>query len=381
MYHILVVDDEPLSRARMVRYLRAIPGVAVTADARSGTHAVELLNGSAPDAVITDIRMPNMDGLQLTEYIAHHRPEIRVALVSAYDELEYARAAMRFGVDQYLIKPIHQEMVQQLVAQLQSARHKHESERLYVRDLPRVLRERTLTDWFAGADTDAPPAGAAALLTFTPTAPLPDPDDSAAELLEIAVDNVTHWASPHATVVPLRSGSAAYRFAVIAGPAGLSHVQDAAADRVADLLAGSVTLRYEPFADAAALRAAIAAPPPAPAAEPDDAAIAKAKAYISAHLADPISRQDVAQAVYMDSAYFSRYFKKKTGVNFRDYLQNERIARVKTLLKSGARVMDACEQTGFHDRKYFNELFKEVTGVTPSEYRRSDDDPEGTDHE
>lgn len=378
MYQVLVVDDEPLSRARFVRYLHTIPNVTVIADARNGVQAVELLNSSAPDAVITDIRMPNMDGIQLTEYISCHRPEIRVVLVSAYDELEYARAAMRFGVDQYLIKPIRLEMVQQMVAQLKLTRHQHELDRLYIRDLPRVLREHAFTDWFAGkSDAAFPPPGNAALLTFTPTVELPAPDDPAAELMEIAVDNIVHWAAPHATVAPVRTDGKAYRFAVVVGPFGLAHVQDGAADRITELLNGNMTLRYELFADAEALRAAIEPPPVT--AQPDDASITKAKAFISAHLADPISRQDVAQAVYMDSSYFSRYFKKKTGVSFRDYLQNERIARVKILLKSGKRVNDACEQTGFRDRKYFNELFKKLTGMTPSEYRRSDD-PEDASH-
>ena len=368
MYFVLVADDEPLSRSRLVRYLCAIPGVAVTADVRDGTAAIAYLQSNTADAVITDIRMPNMNGLQLTEYLSRHRPELGVALVSAYDELEYARAAMRFGVEQYLIKPIHQEMVQQIVDQLKNTRRKREAARLYVRDLPRAMRERALTAWFSGADAPNPPAGAAAMVTLT-AKNVPDGDDED-ELMTIALDNIVHWAVPQGTAVLVDGDGGVYRFAVIAGETGLRHVQDGITDRIDELLGGSVTVKYEEFADSDALRSAIFVPEDEPAV---DAAVAKAKAFISAHLADPISRQDVAEAVFMDSSYFSRYFKKKTGVNFRDYLQNERIARVKALLKSGAKVQDACEQAGFHDRKYFNELFKEITGVTPSEYRRSDD--------
>lgn len=371
MYQVLVADDESLSRSRLVRYLRAIPGVAVAADVRDGALAAEFVRQNAVDAVITDIRMPNMDGLELTEFLTNNRPEIGIALVSGFNELEYARAAMRFGVDQYLIKPIHQEMVQQIVDQLKANRHKREAPLLYVRDLPRAMREHAWTTWFNGEDAPAPPQGAAALVTLTVKTAMDG--ENADQLMAIALDNIVHWAAPQGTVAAVDADDGTYRFAVIAGEIGLCHVQDGVSDRIDELLGGGVAVQYDEFADGNALRSVLAAEADSPA---DDAAIAKAKAFISAHLADSISRQDVAQAVYMDSSYFSRYFKKKTGVNFRDYLQNERIARVKALLKAGAKVQDACEQAGFHDRKYFNEVFKEITGVTPSEYRRSDDGTE-----
>ncbi len=102
----------------------------------------------------------------------------------------------------------------------------------------------------------------------------------------------------------------------------------------------------------------------------EDDIIAKARKFISEHLSENISRADVADAVHLDSSYFSKYFKKKCGMTFREYLQDERIKRAKEMIEAGYKIKDVAEKCGFSNRNYFNEIFKKSTGQTASEYKR-----------
>lgn len=102
----------------------------------------------------------------------------------------------------------------------------------------------------------------------------------------------------------------------------------------------------------------------------EDAVIRAAKQYIAGHIGDDLTRDDVADAVFLDSAYFSRYFKKKTGQSFFDYLTSVRIQKATELLGTRMLIKDIYEKVGYHDRKYFTNIFRQHTGYTPSEYRK-----------
>ncbi|MUG66255.1 response regulator [Paenibacillus campinasensis] len=107
---IMIVDDEAIFR-RGLRAMIADSGGDwdIVADARDGYEALELLEKHRPDVVLTDIRMPRMDGLQL-QHIARERfPELQVVVISGYEDFSYARQSMRSGARDYLMKPVERE--------------------------------------------------------------------------------------------------------------------------------------------------------------------------------------------------------------------------------------------------------------------------------
>ncbi len=71
--------------------------------------AIEIIESQHPSIVLSDIRMPVKDGLELTQYIQESYPEILVILVTGYSEFEYAQAAIRYNVFDYILKPIDPE--------------------------------------------------------------------------------------------------------------------------------------------------------------------------------------------------------------------------------------------------------------------------------
>ena len=106
-YSVLVVEDEPLIRENLVKKLREnCPGFEVVGEAADGREALDAMAELSPDVLITDIRMPVMDGLALAKETYYSHPEVSVVIVSGYDEFEYARSAISHGVKDYLLKPV-----------------------------------------------------------------------------------------------------------------------------------------------------------------------------------------------------------------------------------------------------------------------------------
>jgi AraC-like DNA-binding protein len=98
--------------------------------------------------------------------------------------------------------------------------------------------------------------------------------------------------------------------------------------------------------------------------------IARAKAFIRAHLAEPLSLGLVARAVNTSTFYFCKLFKRATGVNFTDFVSRLRIERAKELLLNpNRRVSEVAFEVGFQSLTHFNRVFKRVAGESPTEYR------------
>ena len=107
MYHILVVDDEKLMRTYLANSIPSFTDkFQVNGIAKDGLEAIELLKKQHFEVVITDIKMPEVDGLSLAKYIADNFPDIIVIIISGYNDFEYARSAIQYRVTDYLLKPL-----------------------------------------------------------------------------------------------------------------------------------------------------------------------------------------------------------------------------------------------------------------------------------
>jgi two-component system response regulator YesN len=110
MYKILVVDDEPLTKEYMKKNIPLIDSrFIVTCEAMEGTEALAILKSEKIDLIITDIKMPLMDGLELSKKVSEKYPDIIIVILSGYDEFEFAKEAMRYAVKDYILKPLVKE--------------------------------------------------------------------------------------------------------------------------------------------------------------------------------------------------------------------------------------------------------------------------------
>ncbi|NOU71923.1 response regulator [Paenibacillus sp. LMG 31458] len=106
MTRILLVEDEPLFRKGLAKMI-AESGTSwnVCGEAENGQEAERWIAELQPDLVITDIRMPLMDGLELLKRVKTHFPEIEVIVITGYQDFQYAQAALRYGALDLLVKP------------------------------------------------------------------------------------------------------------------------------------------------------------------------------------------------------------------------------------------------------------------------------------
>ncbi len=101
---VVVVDDHALHRDGTRQILEAHPDLQVVGDAASGEVALALVNQLHPDVVLLDIRLPGMNGIEVARQLTRDHPDVRVLMVSAYDEDEYVRGALEAGAAGYLRK-------------------------------------------------------------------------------------------------------------------------------------------------------------------------------------------------------------------------------------------------------------------------------------
>ncbi len=107
MYQIFVVEDELLIRQSIRQVIESMPGAyAFCGEASDGEMALAMMQELMPDIVITDIRMPFLDGFELIRHAKAMMPWLKVIILSGYGDFESAQKAISLGVDQYLLKPI-----------------------------------------------------------------------------------------------------------------------------------------------------------------------------------------------------------------------------------------------------------------------------------
>jgi len=114
---ILIVDDEPLARARMTRLLKDINNTEIVGEAKSGKEALLRTSVLHPDIVLLDIRMPEMDGLETALHLSHMQHPPAVIFTTAFSE--HALAAFDAHAVDYLLKPIRRERLEEALGKAQ----------------------------------------------------------------------------------------------------------------------------------------------------------------------------------------------------------------------------------------------------------------------
>ncbi|MFD0713502.1 response regulator [Paenibacillus sp. GCM10027626] len=117
---ILLVDDEERVTQGLSRQLQKYRGHwEIAGTFTTGHQALEFLAHQTADVMLTDIRMPEMDGLELVRQASALHPQLKAVILTGYAEFEYAQSAIKFGVVRYLLKPVEYQAVIELLDQLE----------------------------------------------------------------------------------------------------------------------------------------------------------------------------------------------------------------------------------------------------------------------
>ncbi len=142
MYELLIVDDERLIRegiSVMVNW--ESHGIHLAGTARNGFEAIDTIKQNQPHIVITDIKMPVMNGLELVTKVTEKYPEIIFVILSGYGEFEFASRAMQQGVKHYLLKPCSEEKITAVLEDVKSELKRREEKEKIVRQYKRNLEK------------------------------------------------------------------------------------------------------------------------------------------------------------------------------------------------------------------------------------------------
>ena len=140
MYKVLLVDDEKIILDSISTFIdwQQI-GTELIGTARNGIEALEKIKELEPDIVITDIKMPGMDGLELIEAVYKWAPDIQFIMLSGFSEFNYAKQAMQYGVRHYLVKPCNEQAIIEAIEEIQQTFEEQKEQENFVLEMKERL--------------------------------------------------------------------------------------------------------------------------------------------------------------------------------------------------------------------------------------------------
>jgi two-component system response regulator YesN len=397
MWKVLIADDEPKIRRGLRALLsRCGEGLEVVAEAEDGEMAFDKALETEPDILLIDVRMPFRNGLELIEGLNTALPGRLVIIVSGHDEFEYAQAAVKLQVFDYVLKPVDAELfitvIERAKAELESRREagKYASwarEQLD-RNLP-VLRERYLKDWVTGSLSrtevleglsflriDLSESATLFAARFAERAGPGGPGgDKGRRLALVAMRTVLEESFPSGeayvfeddteTILALTRGYEPEELISL-----VEGIERRSADQVYQVPSIATRTVIEPHTGLCDAYEELCA-------ELADggnceAFVVLARNYIDKHYWNPdLCLEDAAAELQISPGYLSRLMKRETGFSFVEYLNRIRVKKATLLLSDpSAKAFEVAERVGYRSQHYFSRAFKKVTGNSPTDHRK-----------
>ncbi|OBZ14997.1 hypothetical protein A8L34_14045 [Bacillus sp. FJAT-27264] len=404
MYKVLIADDEWLIREGLKTTVDwQSLHCEIVAEAANGRQALQAVQNYIPDILITDIRMPGMDGLRMAEEARRFHPTLKVIFLTGFDDFLYAQHAVKLQASDFVLKPTNPDellrSVYNICQEIEDNRQRSSrTEQVlgWMEAGQTMLVEQLLRDQMTGVNQGE----GISLLKELLDVEVMERGQFRVVLAELHPTNGSQ-AGQHVlwnqTVAKLEGCLyASVRMDGSRNALVVQHCTD-----VLDRLSGAL---FEPFPHVrigisqghsqlynveAAYREAMAA---LEMLRPVDSRmiseygnlnrwrgassstaenIRQIEAYLRLHYAEEISLQGIATKMNMSEAHFSRLFRKHTGVSYIDYVTQLRMEQAKRLLsKPDVRIYEVSVGVGYQDARYFSQLFRKYTGETPTEFKK-----------
>lgn len=145
MLKVFLVEDEIVMREGIKNNIPwEEEGFDFVGEASDGELAYPMIRKLCPDIIITDIKMPFMDGLELSRLVKKDFPDVSIIILSGYDEFEYAKEAIRIGVTEYLVKPVSSAKLLEAVKEIGSRIEKENEKKKYLEQFKKEMKEMEL---------------------------------------------------------------------------------------------------------------------------------------------------------------------------------------------------------------------------------------------
>lgn len=402
---LLIVDDDEIIREGL---LRNIPwqeqGFEVIGSARNGLEGLNLAKNEGPQIIISDIRMPFMDGLQMVEAIKEIDPDVKVIFLTGYDEFNYAKKALGLKAMDYILKSADNDEILAAVIKARTEWQREYQLRGMAGQSQTYLQQKLLQELLLGEKTSEDlPARAESLglhlagnqfvvsvirLDTNENQPIIMDQDSFVRVCREILDP---------QLVPYELISLKGNWVIIFSNVPTEQLQYHCLEEILShlfqrlscqwqrkLMLGvgeiqqgfsHIALSYQEALTAAELQnpldnGYIAYFHQIPESE-NHHRLRKILEYVNHHFGDvELTLASVAKEVNICPTYMSTIFKKYQKINFSDYLTGIRMEKAKELLvKTNFMTYQVAEKTGYPNPQYFSVLFKKHTGYTPTEFK------------
>ncbi len=392
-YKILIVDDEYLVRRGLRETVDwSVLDAEIVAECENGRQAIAEVERCRPDLIISDVRMPVMDGLAMAEKLAEMNFDGAVIFYSGYSDFEYVRKAMEYGVSGYVLKPEENDLLTrkaaETIAVLEERRKKSNAlqslssgaayiKEIYFRKLEEGVDDRSLRDQLSVLNISLPRSGTVLY-------------GKALRMLDAAFEELYRALLRALDNFKAVGDCSREKFIIVTGLTDADALRECAerlygeCGKNASFACVGLSGAFGAHADlcTAAAQAKAAASPVfevggvfsfAEAGMRGGKKLKKiaedALALIVAHYSEKITVKWAADKLFISESHLMHEFKEETGATFNECLTYYRIAKAKELLAQGKmRINEIAAAVGFADGRYFGQVFKERVGITPSEY-------------
>jgi two-component system, response regulator YesN len=399
MYRVFIADDEPL----ICKGLRDTIewdslGLEISGEAHNGTDALAGMLQTPPHILITDIRMPEMDGISLIKAIRERELNIKILILSGFSDTQFLKDAIRLGVDGYLLKPIDTD---ELISNLSNLVSIIDEEIFRTSQLYQgleLMRTNTLNRLVTNEIRRGEFDEKAALLELAL-----DAEHYLCAVCLFADDGGNAWtqADPNAmmtlrdTAQALAGNSAAAfldakgRLVLLFFAAAEQTVQNCSKDLLAQIAEHSKTRLGRPLVYSCGIAvSALEAVHLSYAAAADGfeqerilhqkyqlegqwkGIVNRTVNYVAAHYHEALSLKQIAGLCSINTSYLGQLFKKSTGDSFTNYVNRYRVDKARELLsQTNLKVYEVSQRVGFTDYHYFLKIYKKITGALPTDSR------------
>jgi two-component system response regulator YesN len=333
MYTIIIADDEPMMRKSMQLILQDIDlGISQVLLARDGEEALTLCEEYTPDIVVTDVRMPKMDGLDLCNKLYEAYNLTSLVILSGYDDFKYAQKALKYGVKDYLLKPVNRE---DFIACISSCLNTIKNNKSKIIDSKYSNLKKLINEDFGGNFNRKDYIQS--IYKEMHNLPLNYCIVLAELLIQYIIEAVGHKTGEKLKFQITKFSESSKSEFKLWLMKMLSELENAINEIQVDIKYLSIKL---------------------------------AKEYIEKNYAKEFSLEDISGEIGFNPSYFSQMFKAKTGQTFVQYKNQVRLGKAKELLKKTDKsVTQVAMEVGYNDTSHFIKLYKKIIGETPNEYR------------